>query len=81
MPKYPNQGLPGRAGHFHAKQPRVSIRLFEETHGRKPRDMGNWAFSIPGEDVLWVWGMYGAAKRLALRHARSINATEVEVLP
>jgi hypothetical protein len=81
MPKYPTQGLPSGAGHFHKKRVRVSIVLFEESHGRPPSGEGDWAFSVDDGEPIFIYGMYSEAKRQILAHARSINATEVEVLP
>lgn len=45
---------------------------YENSHGRKPRGIGSWAFvpadyiwhgEMPADAIAWAWGTYGDAKR------------------
>jgi len=49
-------------------------------HGRAPRGKGFWWFAVGNQAVQHV-GSYADAKRAAVRRARQIGASHVEVLP
>ncbi len=59
---------------------RVSIRQYEASHGRRPRDWGRRGFQI-GDQVEWFAGTYTEAKKLAVEQARQGGLHLIEVLP
>lgn len=63
----------------------ISTQNYEDTHGRKPRGRGQWAFSIgrrPGESTMVTCnGSYSECCRQAKAEAKTIGgASSITVL-
>jgi hypothetical protein len=59
-----------------------SSRDYEFTHGRRPRGVGDWSFSLHRNGAstqFAVSGSFTAARREALREARSLGCDTVTV--
>ena len=51
-------------------KPEVNTRVFEFSHGKKPRGEGYWAFNTQDrlEGAFWFNGSYSEAKKAAQAH-------------
>lgn len=62
----------------------VNTRDFENSHGRKPRGDGTWAFRLSGgaygQRLFWATGKYSAAKGQAVAEAKIFLYDTVQVL-
>lgn len=65
-------------------KPEVVTREFEFAHGKQPRGVGCWAFSLykgvasgSGKDIFWFNGMYSTAKKAAQAHFAGASAIVV----
>jgi hypothetical protein len=62
----------------------VNTRDFENSHRRKPRGEGTWAFRLSGgaygQQLFWATGKYSAAKGQAVAEAKKSLYDTVEVL-
>lgn len=61
----------------------VITREYENTHSKKPRGWGTWAFEIAGNDgPFWVYeSSYADAKKQAQEKAKELGAYSIKVLP
>lgn len=59
-----------------------SVKYFEFVHGRKPRGVGQWAFSLHRDGastVVFKTGSFTNARKEAMSEARGLGCTEVSL--
>ncbi len=67
----------------------IDRNTYFNSHGKMPRGLGGWWFELLGDDfgqpqttqIFESFGLFGEAKKAAIKRAKELGATTVKVLP